>query len=58
MNKELKISIITSVFYFVFYNLISYTFSKSLKISLSLTSTMIFFIVYYFLLKYINKRKL
>jgi len=57
MNRDLKITLITSAFYFVFYNLITYTFSKTIKIELSIASTIIFFIVYYFLLKYINKRK-
>jgi len=57
MDKNLKTALITSAFYFIFYNLISYTFSKTLKLPISIISTVIFFVVYLLLLKFLNKKR-
>jgi len=57
MSKELKLSLMTAVIYFLFYNIITYTVYKTFKLEVSIISSLIFFVVYYILLNYIRKKK-
>ncbi|MBS3143349.1 hypothetical protein J4446_00515 [Candidatus Woesearchaeota archaeon] len=57
MKREIKLSLITAGIYFIFYNLIIYTIYRQFNFGMSVISTIIFFVVYYVLLKYIRKKK-
>jgi len=58
MNREIKLALITSLIYFIFYNLVNYTLYGEFKWEISVISSIIFFVVYYLLLKYIRKKEL
>lgn len=57
MNKEIITALLTTVIYFIFYNLIIYTLSRDINLKLSAVSALIFFVVYYFLLAYLKRKK-